>query len=99
MPEHFYVYPAYLLRGRSRAAGRRLKAEEALNELTADEIVQAARRLGYTAVAEADKDYPRDAGAYAGRVKVTKRSGTTKARFLKLLSADLRAHRPAAGAR
>ena len=99
MPEHFYVYPAYLLRGRSRAAGRRLKSEEALTELTADEIVQAARRLGYTAVAEADKDYPRDPGAYAGRVKVTKRAGTTKARFLKLLGAELRAHRPAGGAR
>ncbi len=99
MPEHFYVYPAYLVRGRSRAAGRRLKADDAVNELTTDEIVQAARRLGYTAVAEADKDYPRDAGAYAGRVKVTKRTGTTKARFLKLLGAELRARRPAGGAR
>ena len=99
MPDHFYVYPAYLGRGRSRAAGRRVGAEESVADLTAEEIVQAARRLGYTAVVETDKNYPRDAGAYAGRVKVTKRVGTTKARFLHLLSAELHARRPAAGAR
>ena len=98
MPEHFYVYPAYLLRGRSRAEGRRVKADDAVPEVTADEIVQAARRLGYTAVAEIDKDYPRAAESFAGRVKVTKRAGTSKVHFLKLLSAELRARRPAGGA-
>ena len=97
MADHFYVYPAYLLRGRSRAGGRRVKAEESVVELTAEEIVAAARHLGYTAVAEADKDYPRDAASFSGRVKVTKRAGTSKARFLRLLSAELRARRPAGG--
>ena len=99
MPDHFYVYPAYLSRGRSRAAGRRTGVEESVGDLTAEEIVQAARRLGFTAVIEADKDYPRDAEAYAGRVKITKRAGTSKARFLHLLSAELRARRPAGGIR
>jgi signal recognition particle subunit SEC65 len=97
MPDHFYVYPAYLLKSRSRAAGRRVKAEESVGELTAEEIVMAARRLGYTAVAEADKDYPRDAGSFGGRVKVSKRAGTSKARFLKLLSTELRTRRPSGG--
>ncbi len=99
MPDHFYVYPAYLSRGRSRAAGRRIGVEESVGGLTAEEIVQAARRLGFTAVIEADKDYPRDTAAYAGRVKVTKRAGTSKARFLHLLSAELRVRRPAGGTR
>jgi signal recognition particle subunit SEC65 len=97
MPDHFYVYPAYLGKGRSRSEGRRVGASESVPELTAQEILDAAKRLGYTAVIEADKDYPRDAGSYGGRVKVTKRSGTTKAKFLRLLSADLRAHPPAGG--
>ena len=69
--------------------------EESVPEVTADEIVQAARRLGYAAEVEPAKEYPRDAGSYAGRVKVTKRAGTTKARFLHLVSAELRARRPA----
>ncbi len=97
MPDHFYVYPAYLGRSRSRAAGRRVPAAEAIDELTSHDIVAAAQRLGYTAEVEAEKDYPRDAGSYAGRVKVTKRAGTSKARFLRLLSAELRAHPPARG--
>jgi signal recognition particle subunit SEC65 len=95
MPDHFYVYPAYLGQGRSRTDGRRVGFEESVTEVTAEEIVQAARRLGYTAEVEPAKDYPRDAGSYAGRVKVQKRAGTTKARFLHLVSAELRAHRPA----
>lgn len=99
MPDHFYVYPAYLARGRSRAAGRRVGEGEAIPDLTAEEIVQAARRLGFVAEVEADKEYPRDAGGLAGRVKVTKRKGTTKARFLHLVGAELRARRPTGGPR
>lgn len=97
MPDHFYVYPAYLGQGFSRANGRRVGTEEAVNELTAEEIVRAAQRIGYKAVVEAEKQYPRDVGGYAGRVKVTKRPGVSKARFLHLLSAELRAHPPAGG--
>jgi signal recognition particle subunit SRP19 len=97
MPDHFYVYPAYLGHGHSRARGRRVGADEALSELTAEEIVQAARRLGYKAEVEAEKQYPRDVNVPAGRVKVTKRAGVTKARFLHLVATELRARRPAGG--
>jgi len=97
MPDHFYVYPAYLARGRSRAEGRRLGAADSVPDVTAAEIVEAAHRLGFTAVVEADKDYPRDAASFAGRVKVTKQAGTTKSQFLRKLGAELRAHRPAGG--
>ncbi|MGI0070896.1 MAG: signal recognition particle subunit SRP19/SEC65 family protein [Thermoplasmata archaeon] len=96
MPEHFYVYPAYLGRGLSRKDGRRLPEADALVEVTGEEILQAARRLGFKAEAEPEKHYPPRAAAHEGRVKVSKRDGTTKARFLRLLAADLKKHRPAA---
>lgn len=97
MPDHFYVYPAYLAHGLSRAAGRRVPESESLPELTAEEIVAAAKRLGFRAEVEADKQYPRRFFDYAGRVKVTKKGPTTKARFLKALAAELHKQRAAAG--
>jgi len=89
MPDHFYVYPAYLGRGLSRKSGRRVPQAASLPELTVEEIVAAAKRLGYRAEAEADKHYPRRFFDYAGRVKVTKKGTGTKAGFLKALSAEL----------
>jgi signal recognition particle subunit SRP19 len=90
MPDHFYVYPAYLDRGLSRAEGRRVPEAEAFADLTAEEIAKAAQRLGYRAEVESDKQYPRRAWAAAGRVKVTKRSGTTKTGFLRPLAREIR---------
>jgi signal recognition particle subunit SEC65 len=95
MPDHFYVYPAYLGRGLSRRAGRRLPATEAVAEASADEIVTAAKRLGFKAEAESEKQYPRRFFAYEGRVKVTKKAGTTKTVFLRAVAAELRRQRPA----
>jgi signal recognition particle subunit SEC65 len=89
MPDHFYVYPAYLIGGRSRSEGRRVADRVTLKEITADEIVQAAKRLGYKAEAEAEKQYPRDVPAYSGRVKVVKREGVSKAKFLRELASEL----------
>ncbi|HXW67782.1 MAG TPA: signal recognition particle subunit SRP19/SEC65 family protein [Thermoplasmata archaeon] len=95
MPDHFYVYPAYLGRGLSRRAGRRLPESEAVADATAEEIAQAAQRLGYRAELESAKQYPRRFFAYEGRVKVTKRAGTTKTTLLRALAAEVRRHRPA----
>ena len=97
MPDHFYVYPAYLGRGLSRANGRRVPESETVLELTSVEIVEAAKRLGFKAEVEPEKQYPRRTFDYAGRVKVTKKGPTTKARFLRQLSAELRRQRTAAG--
>ena len=97
MPDHFYVYPAYLQKGLPRAVGRRVPDAESLVDPTAEEIVQAAKRLGYRAEVEADKDYPPRAHTFAGRVKVTKRAGTTKAKFLRVVSSEVRKLRAAAG--
>jgi signal recognition particle subunit SRP19 len=99
MPDHFYVYPAYLGRGLSRSDGRRVPETETLAEVTAEEIAQAAKRLGYRAEVEAGKQYPRDVPTLGGRVKVTKRSGVTKAKFLRLVSGELRKSRGAGGPR
>ena len=97
MPDHFFVYPAYLGRGLSRRDGRRLPANLAIVDVTSEEIVQAAKRLGYRAEVEEAKQYPRQFFTYAGRVKVTKKAGVTKARFLKALATELARQRTAAG--
>jgi signal recognition particle subunit SRP19 len=96
MPDHFYVYPAYLGRGLSRKGGRRVPEAQTLSELTADEIVASAKRLGFQAEVEAEKQYPRRFFDYSGRVKVTKKGATTKARFLRELAADLSKQRAGA---
>lgn len=97
MPDHFYVYPAYLGRGISRAGGRRVPEGESLADLTAEEIVAAAKHLGYRAEVEVGKQYPRRFFDYAGRVKVTKKGTTTKAVFLRHLAVELHKQRAAAG--
>jgi signal recognition particle subunit SEC65 len=89
MPDHFYVYPAYLGRGLSRKGGRRVPEAASVPDLTAEEVVAAARRLGFRAEVEAEKQYPRRFFDYSGRVKVTKKDSTTKTRFLKELAAEL----------
>jgi signal recognition particle subunit SEC65 len=90
MPDHFYVYPAYLEKV-PRSAGRRVP--NGLAEVSAEEILEAAKRLGHTAELEADKHYPRRFYTYAGRVKVTKKDGTSKSAFLRALAGELRRRR------
>ena len=96
MPDHFYVYPAYLEKV-PRSGGRRVPAAEALVDVKVEEIVEAAKRLGLKAEAEPEKDYPRRFFTYAGRVKVTKKAGTSKAAFLRALVGELRRRRAQAG--
>jgi signal recognition particle subunit SEC65 len=88
MPDHFYVYPAYVEKV-SRAAGRRVPSADGLADVTSEEIVEAAKHLGTKAELEADKHYPRRFFTYGGRVKVTKKAGTSKAAFLRALAHEL----------
>lgn len=99
MPDHFYVYPTYLGKGGSRSDGRRVPASLALPDLTGEEIVAAAKELGYKAEVEAEKQYPRAAAHYGGRVKVTKRGKQTKAAFLRALATELQRRRSVGGKR
>ncbi len=92
MPEHFYVYPAYLEKV-PRSSGRRVPASAGLADVTAEEIVEAAKRLGFAAELEAGKDYPRRSFTYAGRVKVPKKAGTSKTAFLRAVATELHRRR------
>lgn len=94
MPDHFFVYPAYLSRDASRALGRRVPSALAVPEVTLEEIIAAAKSLGFSATAEPEKQYPRQFFTYAGRVKVVKRKGTTKAAFLRRLAEELHRRPP-----
>jgi signal recognition particle subunit SEC65 len=96
MPDHFYVYPTYLDKGGSRSDGRRIPASGANADVTVDEIVAAARALGFTATAEPDKQYSRSVSTYSGRVKVAKKAGTTKTAFLHQVAREIERRRPAA---
>jgi signal recognition particle subunit SRP19 len=95
MPDHFYVYPTYLGRERSRRDGRRVPAGLAIADLTGEEIAAAAQHLGFRAEVESGKQYPRSASAFEGRVKVAKKGNTTKAAFLRTLAAELARRRGA----
>ncbi|HUI38019.1 MAG TPA: signal recognition particle subunit SRP19/SEC65 family protein [Thermoplasmata archaeon] len=92
MPDHFYVYPEYL-ESASRSLGRRIR-RASLGEVSVSDIVAAAQSLGFEAAPEPEKQYPRTFYRYAGRVKVSKKAGTTKGSFLKALAAELERTHP-----
>ncbi len=97
MPDHFYVYPGYLARGPSRTEGRRVPAAASVVDITVEDIAQAAKRLGYRVEVEAGKQYPRTVPSLAGRVKVTKKTGVSKAKFLHLVANEVERQRALAG--
>jgi signal recognition particle subunit SEC65 len=86
MPDHFYVYPAYLDKAGSRAEGRRVPAASAAAEVTTEMILAAAHRLGFKAETESDKQYSRQAHAFTGRVKIVKKAGITKTEALRRIA-------------
>ena len=90
MPDHFYIYPAYLSKELSRTLGRRVPAAAAVADVTCEQILAAAKLLGFAAEEEAEKQYPRQIHSYAGRVKVAKKPGMSKTRFLRELADQLR---------
>ena len=96
MPDHFYVYPAYLEGGSPRSLGRRVPAESAPTEITLEEMVAAATALGAKATAEPDKNYPAQYHRYAGRIKVAKREGIRKTDFLRQLAREIARRRGSA---
>ena len=90
MPDHFYVYPSYLRKRTARALGRRVPQELALTEVTVEQIVGAAVQLGYRAEAETAKSYPREAHLGEGRVRISKRAGSSKQATLRAIAERLR---------
>jgi signal recognition particle subunit SEC65 len=97
MPDHFFVYPTYVKQGVTRALGRRVPSRLAVADATLSEIAEATTTLGFVATAEPEKQYPREVSTYAGRLKVVKQPGVSKAEFLRRLAMEL-ARKRAAGA-
>ena len=54
------IWPAYLDAELTRSKGRRVPQELAVTEPTVDEIAEAVGQVGYDAVIEREKTYPRE---------------------------------------
>ncbi len=54
------IWPAYLDAEVARSKGRRVPRDLAVPEPTVDEIAAAAQQVGYDAVIERDRTYPRE---------------------------------------
>jgi len=86
------IWPAYLDAGLSRAEGRRVSKELAVEGPTVDEIAQAVQQVGYDAVVERGKTYPREYEP-RGRVLVKDADDASKSDLLGATAAYLGALR------
>jgi signal recognition particle subunit SRP19 len=64
------IWPAYLDADLSRAEGRRVPQDVAIEDPTAEEIAKAVGQVGYDATIEHDKAYSREPHVERGRVLV-----------------------------
>jgi len=86
------IWPAALDAGRSRSEGRRVSRDLAVEEPDVDEIATAVQQVGYDAVIERDKTYPREY-EQRGRVLVKNADDATKSDLLGAVAAYLQALR------
>jgi signal recognition particle subunit SRP19 len=86
------IWPAYLDAGLSRSDGRRVPADLAVEEPTVDEIARAVQQVGYDAVIEREKRYPREYET-RGRVLVRNADDAGKADLLGAVAAYVAALR------
>lgn len=86
------IWPAYLDADLTRAEGRRVETAMAVSEPTVDEIAQAVQQVGYDAVIEREKTYPREYEP-RGRVLVKDADDATKGDLLGATAAYLGAIR------
>ena len=64
------IWPAYLDSELSRAEGRRVPKDLAVEDPTVEEIAKAVQQIGYDATVERDKAYSREHWTERGRVVV-----------------------------
>ncbi|MFC7134211.1 MULTISPECIES: signal recognition particle subunit SRP19 [Salinibaculum] len=86
------IWPAFLDADCSRSEGRRVAEELAVPEPTVDEIAKAVQQVGYDAVIERDKTYPREYDP-RGRVLVKGADDATKTDLLGAVAAYIDALR------
>jgi signal recognition particle subunit SRP19 len=86
------IWPAYLDAERSRSEGRRIPEDLAVPDPTVDEIASAVQQVGYDAVIERDKTYPREYEP-RGRVVVKGADDASKSDLLGAVAAYVAALR------
>jgi signal recognition particle subunit SRP19 len=82
------IWPAALDATCTRSEGRRVSTDLAVPEPTVDEIAQAVQQVGYDAVIERDKTYPREYEP-RGRVLVKDADDASKSDLLGAVAAYL----------
>ena len=82
------IWPAFLDADLSRSEGRRVAEDLAVPEPTVEEVAQAVQQVGYDAVVERDKQYPREYEA-RGRVLVKDADDATRSDLLQAVGAYL----------
>ncbi len=82
------IWPAFLDAERSRGEGRRVSQDLAVADPTVDEIAQAVQQVGYDAVIERNKTYPREYEP-RGRVLVKGADDASKTDLLGAVAAYL----------
>jgi signal recognition particle subunit SRP19 len=80
------IWPAYLDATKTRAEGRRVPRDEAVDDPTVDEIAEAVQQVGYDAVIERDMTYPREFEP-RGRVLVKGADDATKNDLVQAIAA------------
>ena len=86
------IWPAALDATLTRSEGRRVSEDLAVAEPTVDEIAQAVQQVGYDAVIEREKTYPREYEP-RGRVLVQDAADATKSDLLGAVAAYVAALR------
>ncbi|QLG47717.1 signal recognition particle subunit SRP19 [Natrinema halophilum] len=87
------IWPAYLDVTLSRAEGRRVSEELAVDEPTVEEIAKAVQQIGYDATIERDKAYSREPWADRGRVVVRGADDSSKNDLVQAVAAYVAAMR------
>ena len=86
------IWPAYLDAERSRSEGRRVATDLAVSDPTVDEIASAVQQVGYDAVIDRDRTYPREYEP-RGRVVVKGADDASKSDLLGAVAAYVAALR------
>ncbi|MEF8781835.1 MAG: signal recognition particle subunit SRP19 [Haloarculaceae archaeon] len=86
------IWPAFLDADLSRSEGRRVSQDLAVPEPTVDEIAKAVQQVGYDAVIEREKTYPKEYEP-RGRVLVKGADDASKSDLLEATAAYLGAIR------
>ena len=86
------IWPAFLDADLTRSQGRRVAREQAVPDPSVDEIAEAVQQVGYDAVIEREKTYPREYEP-RGRVLVKDADDASKTDLLQAVAAYLQALR------